>query len=146
MSRQRTFNISSGKDATGKWLKPTAYCSHCGNDGMVQLDERVDHAPCPMCVQGGIVEERLMGAPGLFWSQQALSTLTWERGCSVRHVRRCRFQDEGREWSCGKPADGAYCEFHRLESNRVTVKSQREWVGELKQLGKGLRVVGGKTA
>ena len=66
MSRQRTFNISSGKDATGKWLKPTAYCPHCGNDGMVQLDESVDHAPCPMCVQGGMVEERVMGAPGLF--------------------------------------------------------------------------------
>lgn len=142
MSRQRTFNISSGKDATGKWLKPTAHCPHCLNDGIVQLDGRLDHAPCPMCVQGGMTEERLMGAPGLFWSQQALATLTWERGCSVNHVRRCRHQSDGAEYSCGKPADGAYCEFHRLESNRVTVKNQKEWVSELKRLSKGLRVAG----
>lgn len=142
MTRVRTPNVSDGRDASGKWLRPTAYCAHCLNDGLVALDGRHECAPCPMCLQGLITERNVCGAEGVYWTQQALSTLTWERGCSVRHERRCRFQDDGREWSCGKPADGAYCEFHRLESNRVTVKSQKEWVGELKQLGRGLRVVG----
>lgn len=129
MKRQRTPNV------TGR-----AYCSHCDNIGIVEIcrgGEMGDHsptaAPCPMCIQGLLAERKILSSEDEYWTPQRLATTTWERGYSFRHDRHCRFAREGDEYSCGRPAAGAYCDFHDLESNRVVRRS-----GDVGAIVKGL--------
>jgi len=116
----------------------TGYCSHCSNHGMVILDEPGEiGAPCPMCTKGAMIDaagislryerpaskSEPMRAVGTgeragFWRDMPEST-TWERGLTVRHIRRCQHAAEGVQWPCGMPAVGQWCDHHNDPANRV---------------------------
>lgn len=115
MRRERLINVGQ-----------RAYCPHCDNQGLVEpcrpgrMGEHAPFgAPCPMCLQGILFERTVFGSEDAYWTRERLESSSWDRGYTFRHDRRCRFAREGDEWSCGRPASGAYCDFHALESNRL---------------------------
>jgi hypothetical protein len=145
---------------TPNWSDHKAYCAHCSNSGMVVIDGYSREvittegawqpglndtaSPCPMCERGknfdaagwnlayNAKESRYYatGEGAGWWQRHDLGALSWENGYTVRHVRRCQLVPDGRQYPCGQPATGAYCDYHA--QNRPGV------VGSVKQLARSV--------
>lgn len=93
---------NEGKDTAAR-------CGHCENMGLVVLDGAGPEygAPCPMCRRGELFDRYNYG--GRYWQTHDLVGARWQHGLSVRHVQRCRVEDDRRQ-VCGRPSLGKFCD------------------------------------
>lgn len=108
-----------------------AYCTHCHNAGLVILDSatNMEGAPCPMCAKGYAAARATFDNPT--WWRDVPDSVTWERGLTVRHIRRCQAHTPGAEYPCGQPATGQLCDYHAEHAPRPARRLNAPRVGVL---------------
>lgn len=105
---------------------PGIYCLHCGNIGLVVLDQpnttngrtqQPTGAPCPVCEKGAARD--LGDYNGNYWrTHRNLQDVTWNNGLTWQHTHRCRLHIDGEPYPCSTPATNHYCDYHQHPKNR----------------------------